>query len=220
MTTYGFPAFILDGDKIRDLTPEVMDESGRMRVLPAEFWAGTTRHERAMFGHMHGLYSFPTVELVEHLRLIIGDRTAIEIGAGHGVLAEALGITATDSYQQAKPKYAEIYRQAGQPTVPYGPNVKAFDAKQALKKYKPQVAIGCWITEKYDPLRPDAGGNEDGIDMPELVAGVETFILIGNEKIHGDMSIWNRDHAIEYPPFVVSRAMNGTRDFIAMWGVL
>lgn len=79
----------LDPSQIRDISPLVLGDDGRMRVLPAEFWIGTTQAERILFGHLNGIYSFPTVELVEHLKALIGDRSAIEIGAGHGVLAQA-----------------------------------------------------------------------------------------------------------------------------------
>lgn len=210
-------ALVMNSALIRDIAGEALDADGRLKVLPAAFWAATTREERALFGHTYGLYSFPTVELVEHLKEIIGDRKAIEIGAGHGVLAEALDIPATDSYQQRLPKYRAIYELAKQPLVPYGPNVKAYDAKQAVKKYRPDVVIGCWITEKYSKQRPWAGGNEAGIDEGALVDAVDTFVLVGNQKVHCDKLIWNRPHKIEYPPYVFSRAHNGTPDFVAVW---
>lgn len=50
-------SFVLDPTKIRDLAPEALGPDGRLRVLPAAFWAGTTPAERALFGHRHGLYS-------------------------------------------------------------------------------------------------------------------------------------------------------------------
>ena len=126
--------FVLDPGTIRDLAPEALDSSGRLRVLPAAFWAQTTRDERALFGHRHGLYGFPTVELVEHLRELIGGRAAIEIGSGHGVLADALGIPATDSRQQEREPYRSAILAAGQPTVPYGPNVIDCHAMKPLFK--------------------------------------------------------------------------------------
>src|SRR5688572_18599020 len=101
-------------DGIRDISADALDENGRIRVLPAAYWETTTPQERALFGHKHGLYSFPTVELVEWLRGFIGDGSAIEIGAGHGVLAETLDIPATDNRMQEKEPYRSVYRTAMQ----------------------------------------------------------------------------------------------------------
>lgn len=209
--------FELDPSKIRDISSDALDSDGRLKVLPAEFWAGTTPNERALFGVTHGLYSFPTVELVEHLRTVIGDRTAIEIGAGHGVLAEALGIVATDNFQQRMPKYRAVYEAIRQPIVPYGPNVEDLDARQAVRRHRPQVVIGCWVTQKYDKRRHFAGGNEIGVDEEQLLGRVETYVSVGNQKVHRGKVIWQRSHEIIHPDWVYSRAWNGTPDFVARW---
>lgn len=171
-----------------------------------------------MFGNRHGLYGFPTVELVEHLAELIGDRPALEIGAGSGVLAEALGIRATDSHQMELPKYQAIYGAAGQTIAPYGANVERMNALQAVRRYRPQVVIGCWITHLYDGRRHEAGGNELGVDearLLELVGGM--YVHIGNEKVHEHKPIWPLPHTITYPDYVYSRSFNGTREFIASW---
>lgn len=207
----------LDPDAIRDLSPEVLGPDGRMQVLPAAYWASTTPQERALFGHRHGLYSFPTIELVEYLDALIGTRSAIEIGAGHGVLAQVLGIPATDNRMQEKDPYRQVYALTGQPAVRYGPNVVDMHASRAVRRYRPQVVIGCWVTHKYDPARPAAGGNEVGIDEEDILRNCATYVVVGNERVHGAKKIWGRPHTIEYPSFVYSRAVNGTREFIAAW---
>jgi hypothetical protein len=210
-------SFMLDPSVIRDLAPEALGPDGRLRVLPAAFWADTTPAERALFGHRHGLYGFPTTELVEHLRELIADRPAIEIGAGHGVLAEALGIPATDNRMQEQARYRAVYAATRQPPVPYGPNVIECHASRAVRRFKPAVVVGCWVTHKYDPRRPEAGGNEVGIDESDVLANCVLYVVVGNEKVHEHKAIWKRKHTITYPGFVYSRAMNGSRDFIATW---
>ncbi len=204
-------------DGVRDLAPDVIGDDGRMRILPAEFWAGTTMNERALFGHSHGIYSFPTVELVEHLRTVIGTRTAIEIGAGHGVLADALGIPSTDSRQQEHRHFRTILRTNGTPPVRYGPNVEHLDAAAAVRKYKPNVVIGCWVTHRFDPARPQRGGNEVGVDEADVIAHCDTYVFVGNTFVHRQKPIWGLTHRKIYPPFVYSRASNGSREFIATW---
>lgn len=206
-----------DPDSVRDLTPDAIGPDGRLRILPTEYWDNTTVPERAVFGNRHGLYGLPTVELIDHLKELIGDRTAIEIGAGSGVLGDALGITATDSYQLTLPKYRRIYADVGQAIAPYGPNVEHYDAIRAAVKYKPQVIIGSWITHKYDPARAWAKGNELGVDEYLLLQGCDYYIHIGNELVHSGKEIWDAPHRIYYPPFVYSRAFNGSRDFIAVF---
>lgn len=215
MTVEG--VFELDASKIRDISADALGPDGRLKVLPAEFWAGTTMWERALFGHRYGLYSFPTVELVDYLRELIGDRRAIEIGAGHGVLAQALGIPATDSHQQAKMPWKAQIAAAGQPGVPYGPNVQDMDAREAISRYHPQVVIGCWVTHKFNPKRPFAKGNEAGINELDLLGRVQTYIVVGNQYVHRNKEIWVVPHVIEHPDFVYSRARNGEPDFIARW---
>lgn len=207
----------LDPATTRQLGPDVLDEHGRMRILPASFWAATTVEERALFGHTHGIYAFPTVELVERLTKIIDGRPAIEIGAGNGVLAQALGIPATDNRQQEMPKYKAIYEATRQPIVPYGPNIVDMHASKAVRHYKPDVVIGCWVTHKYDPQRHELGGNEIGIDLRDILANCKLFVHVGNERTHALSPIWQRRHEIEYPDWLYSRAHNGSREFLATW---
>jgi hypothetical protein len=220
MTLYDFSspdARVIDPSSIRDIRPQVLDASGRLQVLPAAFWASTTVEERALFGSQTGTYGFPTIELVARLREIIAGRSAIEIGAGHGVLAEALGIPATDSFQQRMPKYRALYELQGLTTVPYGPRVIDMHASRAVRHYKPEVVVACWCTHKYDPKDPDRGGNEIGVDELDVIRHCETYIFIGNERVHRHSAVWKRPHAIEFPSFVYSRAFNGSgRDFIAI----
>jgi hypothetical protein len=207
----------LDPSRIRDITPDVLDRNGGLRVLPAAYWATTTPVERALFGHRHGLYSFPTVELVEYLRKLIGGGSAIEIGASHGVLAEHLGIPATDSRQQEVPEYRDRIVAMGQCPVRYGRNVVACDAAEAVRRYRPDVVIGCWVTHRWEPSRCWAGGNEAGIDEDDVIGHCSRYVLVGNDLVHRGKKIWDRAHHIEYPSWLVSRAVNGNRDFIAVW---
>jgi hypothetical protein len=209
---------ILDPSKIRDIAPHVLDERGQMQVLPVAFWASTTPAERSLFGHRQGIYHFPTTELVEYLRELIGERSAIEIGAGHGVLANALNIPATDNRMQAKAKYRRIYELQGQPTVKYGRNVIELDAAAAIRRYRPDVVIGCWVTHKYEPRRNWAGGNEIGVDEENVIANVEQYVVIGNDDVHKTKSIWELPHTrLTGSQFIYSRAANGTPDFLAIW---
>lgn len=209
--------YILHG-RIRDIAGDVLDPvTGRFQILPASFWAGTTRPERAYFGTQNGIYSFPTVELAEYLRDIIGDRKAIEIGAGNGVLAETLGIIATDSFEQAKFSTRMYYEAAEAQTVPYGRDVRRITAFNAVRKFRPQVVLGCWVTHKMNIQAFQPTGHARGIDEEDILDHCEQYVFVGNEKVHENKKIWERPHTIEYPDFVYSRANNGAREFVAIF---
>lgn len=89
-------------------------------------------------------------------------------------------------------------------------------AKEAVEKYRPSVVIACWVTHRFNPSRPHAGGSAYGVDEEELIAACDEYIFIGNEHVHRHKSTWAIEHEM-LTPWVYSRAVNGTRDFIAMW---
>lgn len=210
-------AFTLDPTRVRDLSRRLLDDRGRLRVVPARELAATTSEERLLFGVRHGFYGFLTQELVDFLRARIAGRSAIEIGAGHGVLAQALGILATDNRQQEDEDIQAYYRALGQPTVPYGDHVEKLDAAAAIAKYRPQVVIACWITHRLEAERPEAGGSATGVDEAAVVAACEDYIVIGNERVHANKPIWALPHEKLTPPWLYSRAVNGSADFVAIW---
>lgn len=213
----GMATIMLDPRHVRDLSSQLLDANGQLKVMPAAFYEGTTREERMLFAVRRGFYGLPTLELVEYLRERIGNRSVLEIGAGAGVLSQALGIRGTDNWQQNDPAIRAYYALLRQPTVPYHASVEKLTADQAVAKYEPQVVVACWVTHRYDPARHEAGGNEDGVDEESIIANCEEYIVIGNEKVHADKSIWSLPHEKFEPPWLYSRAGNGSKDFIAVW---
>lgn len=210
-------AYALDPHITRDISSIMLDDRGTLKVLPSSVLATTTREERLLFGVLHGLYGFPTDELCEFLRDRIGGRSAIEIGAGHGVLAAKLGIPATDNRQQDDPAIRRHYDRLGQPTVPYGDNVEKLDAAEAVRRYKPSVVVASWVTHRFNPRLPQLGGNESGVDEAAIIQACDEYIFIGNERVHALKPIWGLPHEKISPPWVYSRAMNGHPDFVAIW---
>ena len=201
----------------RDLRPEVLNDDGSLRIVPASYYRATSPTERALLGNRAGLYGLPTSELIAWLEGRIAGRSAIEIGAGDGLISAVLGIPGTDSKMQDDPKVTALYKQIGQTTVPYGAHVKKLDAKDAIAQYKPQVVIAQWVTHQYKKDRHEAGGNIYGVNEEAVLARCEEYIFIGNEEVHKGKSIWNLPHEIFYPNWLFSRAINGSRDFIAVW---
>lgn len=206
-------AIEIDTKDIRDLRPLVLDADGRMRVLPQSFWDSTTTPERLVLGHHAAAYLFPTIELVEYLQHLIGDRTAIEIGSGNGVLAEAVGIRATDTREQETAQMQLYFRAIAQVPITYGHNVAKVEANRAVKVYRPQVVIASWVTQDFNPRTES--GKPGGVREGAIIDHCEEYVLIGHENVHAGKDIWSRPHEIEYPPFVVSRGRDGGRNFIA-----
>jgi hypothetical protein len=209
--------FTIDPNRVGDLSNRLLDAQGRLRVVLARELEFTTPEERLLFGVRHGIFGFPTQELVDFLRTRIAGRTAIEIGSGHGVLAQALGIPATDNRQQEDEDIRACYRAIGQFTVPYGDHVEKLDAAAALAAYRPQVVIACWVTHRFEADRVHAGGSSTGVDEAAVIAECDEYIFIGNERVHAHKPIWALPHEKLTPPWMFSRAVNGSADFVAIW---
>lgn len=204
-------------DAARDLRSDLLDDQGGLRIMPASFYAETTALERHKFGRETGRYVLPTIELVDWLKQAIGDKFAIEIGSGWGELAAAVGIQATDSYLQQDPDLIRIYEGTGNATTTYGQNVEKLDAHAAVAKYKPEIVVASWVTQKYDASRHEAGGSMYGVEEDKILDDCQTYIFIGNSQVHAHKPIWKRPNILMSPTWLYSRAINGTPDFIGVW---
>ena len=79
------------------------------------------------------------------------------------------------------------------------------------------MVVSCWVTHLYDPARGQAGGSATGIDEAALIASCDEYISIGNEHVHAGKPIWALPHEKLTPPWLYSRAINGSPDYIAIW---
>lgn len=102
-----------------------------------------------------------------------------------------------------------------QPIVTHGEHVERLDAASAIDKHRPQVVIASWVMQKYRPERAAFGGNMFGVDEEALIDACETYLVIGNKKVHSIKSIWSRPHTKISPHCLYSGAHNGTPEFIA-----
>ena len=178
----------------RDVTylDALLLDQGRLRVLDASALASVPHDDLRYWCHMRAVYGLVTTELVAWLADRIGGRSAIEIGSGNGALGRALGIPRTDSRIQETPEMQMFYRLQGQATVTYGEDVERLDALAAVRRYRPKVVVGMWVTEYVSPHETPGpgGGSIYGIDERALFAeGVETYIVVGNLTVHGQKRI-------------------------------
>jgi hypothetical protein len=193
-----------------------LNDAGQLRIHPASFWQQFSQPEIAAFCVRHGIYSIPTTELVEWLQDRIGQRKAIEVGAGNGVLADRLGIMATDNRMQEWAVVQSHYKDVQQATVPYGPNIIEIDAEAAVKKYQPEVVVAAWVTHKYELKAHFREGNQWGVKEERIISRAE-YIHIGNRYVHRMKPILDQPHEEFEFPWLLSRAINGAPNFIAVW---
>lgn len=219
MAGAGMSVKVIDQTGLRDIAEAgALDASGRLRILPAAFWRDYTQDEISAFCVRHGLYNVPTVQQLHALGMLLADGLALEIGAGNGVLAQALGIRAVDNHMQTWPEIAHIYRSTGQAAVTYGANVINADATAEVMSMQPDIVLGCWITHRYDPALPALGGNMYAPDERVIVKLARNYVHVGNSGTHRNKPIHTYPHRIYRPDWLVSRAFAGAHNEIRIWG--
>lgn len=193
-----------------------------MRLLPASDLLQLDPLHLRIWCLKNARYQLVTAELVAFLLYCIRGRSAIEIGSGMGDVCHHLGIQGTDSGLQTTPAMIAYYMAMGQaPTVP-PPSVERLDALDAVQRYEPQVVIGCWVTQKYQPgdeVRK-VGSNIWGVDEPAILhAGIEEYIHVGHYDSHGDKRIITPATTCFCPSGVLSRAEHQHRNTIWRWQI-
>jgi len=206
---------IPDAD-IRPIDALMLRPDGQLNVVPAWKLQEFPHTDLQVWCVKRGVYQFPTEELLNWLSERIAGRKAIEICAGNGVLGRELGIASTDSYLHTKPEiiaYYELMRQA--PCKP-GPDVHQFEANQAVSRFKPDVVIGAWVTQRWQS--GDQYGSAEGVDEIKLAERVSTYIHIGHDSTHADKRIMQRPHELLRPEWLVSRGTDQSLNHVAAWG--
>lgn len=188
--------------------------------VPASELGNFTHDQLRLFAHYHAIYQFPTTELIGWLQQMIGGSKAIEVGAGNGCIGRALGIPITDNKMQEWDHIKAYYSALTQPVITYGKDIEGLDALSAVKKYKPDIVIACWVTQLKKPHLED--GNMHGIDELELLKYVNQYILVGNINIHTTKEIYHNcpsTHYIQEYKFDwnISRQMDPTKNRIFVW---
>lgn len=201
---------------LSELEKEVLTSDKKLVVKPYSFWKDIDRNTVSYFMLQHGIYTMPTVELIEWLRAnIIGN--AIEIGAGNGAIARSLNIPITDSKLQEEPAIKGYYLSVGQPIIEYHSDVEKLEAIEAIKKYKPDTVIGSFITHKWKEHMGNGDGNMFGVDEHKILKSVKRYINIGNLVTHKAKPILKQKHEELYFDWLVTRSVNQSENRIFIW---
>lgn len=205
-------AQVLPNRDVSYLDAQLLDSEGHPQVLPARVYAVIDWVDLRIWTHKNAVYGLITTELIDYLKRLIGDRSAIEIGAGNGALGRALGIPMTDSWIQARSDVALLYHVQGQPTIQYGADVEKLEALDAIRKHKPQVVVGSWLTQFS---RGDKPGSMYGIEEEKLLTLVETYAMFGSIRNHQHKVICHQPHGVIQESWMWSRAEDSA---LYVWG--
>jgi hypothetical protein len=110
-----------------------------------------------------------------------------------------------------------IYAMMRQPVTVYPNDIQKFDAISAVEKFKPKTVIGCWITHKYREEEHEREGNMYGVDEELMLQKINTYIMIGNEKVHSKKKILQLEHSEYKFPWLFSRSLEQTKNTIYVW---
>lgn len=134
-----------------------------------------------------GNYQIVTKELIQFLHYLMDQlnyNKAIEICAGHGTIAKELDIIATDRYLTEE--LSAFYNAINSKSVKYPNFVEKLTASEAVHKYKPDLVISSWATQKFVSKKKTPMGSVYGVDKHRLLKDVRHYIQISNENIHGN----------------------------------
>lgn len=183
-------------------------KDGELQVLPARDYDAFPKEQLAVFCHKLAIYGLPTAELVAFLNARIAGRAAIEIGSGNGVLGKALRIPCTDNHLQERADIRAYYALTRQPVITYGKHVEDLEALDAIRKYRPKVVIGQWVTQWVSPnsVGP-VDGSVFGIKEDKILEMVSEYIVIGHEAVHSGKAIMSKCEQVVMAPWLRSRSM-------------
>lgn len=173
---------ILSKEDISELEELTGAATGMIHPIPSKEVEKFSFSVLWLFFHKYGLYTLPTVELIDYLAEIIAGRKAIEIGAGLGVIGRSLGIPVIDNKMQEWPQVKAQYEWMQQPTIQYPADIIEMDAHDAVKHYKPEIVIGSYITHKWLPGM--SSSNQYGVDNLAIARKVDAYYMIGSLTTH------------------------------------
>jgi hypothetical protein len=198
---------LLDGDRLPKPVPYSSLVS--VPITHIQQWANTK-----------GVYTIPTVELIEWLRERTTGKKCIEICAGHGSIARHLGIVATDSYMQTTPEMVAYYRSIRQHPIQPPADVYKFEANEAVDQLRPELVLASFATQKYkegDEVPPRVGSSIYGVDEEAMLGKIQTYVFVGNDETHADKRILKIPHETFRFPWLLTRSKNQEQNHIKVW---
>lgn len=208
-----------------DYLDDLLLDNGLPKIVDADCLRSIHHEHLMIWCNKFGSYTIPTTELIDWLKNQIGNRSAIEICAGYGSIGRALKIPITDSHMQTKPEVIAYYRLLGQNPIRPPNDVHKLEANDAIDKFKPQVVIGCFVTQKYQsgdegsPTSPKINSSVYGVDEQSMLKKIKTYINIGNDLSHGDKRIKKYRHELHRFDWLFTRSQSPLLNHICVWNM-
>jgi hypothetical protein len=197
----------------------LLDNEGRLKVLDTVVFGQINPIELKVWARNNGVFHFITTEMITWLKDRISGKAAIEICAGKGTIGRALGIPSTDSYVLQKPRNLyKIVELGEEPTNP-PPDVLRYEAMQAVRKFKPAVVVGAFVSQVHRPWEDYniIPSSPFGVDEELLLQHVQTYIMFGNKGPHKFKRIFKHKHKEYSFPWLHTRAQNQQLNRVWIW---
>lgn len=210
---------VLPNIDVSHLNDFFLDSNGNLKPVDSYDLHQIHEVDRMVWANRNSVYHFITTQMIQWLSEVIDGRSAIEICSGNGGIGRALNIPATDSYMQTLPEVIGFYLASGQRPIFPPKDVIKMEASQAVSHYKPKVAIGAFVTQKF--LLHDISDNPGsmyGVDEEDIVSRVETYVMLGNAWTHRNKRVFRARHT-EYKnlPWQVTRAIDQKLNRVWVW---
>ena len=205
----------LSKDEHNNLNNILRGSDGLQKLIDAKTLKSIPKEHLMLWAWKHTLYTIVTIELISWLKEKIGDKKAIEIGSGSGIIGRELNIPRTDSYMNEFPKVKKSYELQRQPIISYPKEVEKLEALEAIRKYNPDIVIGSWISHLGTPYDPKS--SPYGVDEEELLKSGCSYIMIGNENTHNKKKILTQKHEKLSPDWLFSRSFSSDANCIYFW---
>lgn len=221
--------------RAKEIVENLISSDGRIYPVPYSFIKDDTLDTLNLVMQALGLYTFPTLELCDWLQGQIDDdpelepHSAIEICGGTGWIGRQLGIKSTDIKNMENPIVQEVMLKSFSVPTIYASDVETLEASEAVRKYKPEIVIGSYVTSKQLVDKIDKrkaitvgyrvmGGVIEqnlmdlarkevrvGVDVKSICRKVYKLILVCNMRTHKNESYMSLPYQSYSFPWLVTR---------------
>lgn len=220
----GSPAHVFEPSaedlvQVLRIDQQLRGEDGLLRLLPLAAYEVIPRPLLSYWAMLWGYWILPTVELVAWVREQLGDRPAVEVAAGAGVLGRALGIACIDwNTRRHFPEIALITRLAQQRDPARGAHVLDEEAWAAIVQRRPRAVVAAYPVQRvYEGDPAVFGGSRCGIEEWRIVRSVERYLVLGSAGAIGKRKISRLPHRRVRAPGLVTRCLYPEEEYAWIW---
>jgi hypothetical protein len=206
-----------DFTELYELADFLLEPTGDQKLISYSELVRFAPQTIMAFCKFFGFHTIATKELTDWIAEEIGDKHAIEICAGRGIIGKELGIPQTDSRLIEKnSELRDLYALCEECIDPFPERILTYDAISAVEHFKSHTVIGSWVTE-LSPYPRDYPSSPYGVDEHRLLKNCKKYIMLGNENTHKKKTIRRFPHRIARPYGYVTRSVVPEKNIIYIW---